>query len=267
MPGDSPSSRLRRPRAAVHDRGYLLGAENRDDVLALSEVQRYGSDSFGDPDYVTIYGLRPAEWYARGVRLLARTAVECTRDALADRIGRDVAAVARAARGISQTVVVDPFVGSANTLYWLARHLRAHRAVGFELDKGVYEATRRNLTLVNLGVTLRRTDHDAGLAALRISADELLIVFVAPPWGDALDPVSGLDLRGTQPSVPAIVDLVARRFSSHKVLLATQVYEKVVAASLAEAVAGCQWSQLKIYDIDAPGHNHGLLLATLGWTP
>ena len=102
---------------------------------------------------------------------------------------------------------------------------------------------------------------------MRISVDELLIVLVAPPWGDALDPVSGLDLRGTHPSVPAIVDLVARRFPSRNVLLATQVYEKVVAASLAEAVARCQWSQLKIYDINAPGHNRGLLLGTLGWRP
>jgi hypothetical protein len=122
MPGDSPSRRLRRPRAPIHDRAYLLRAEKRNDVLALSEVQRYGSDSLGDPDYITIYGLRPAEWYARGVRPLARTVVECTRDALADRMGRDVAAVARAAPGVSGTVVVDPFAGSANTLYWLARH-------------------------------------------------------------------------------------------------------------------------------------------------
>jgi hypothetical protein len=121
--------------------------------------------------------------------------------------------------------------------------------------------------VLDLGVTLRRTAHDAGLAALRIAADELLVVFVAPPWGDALDPVSGLDLRHTHPPVPAIVDLVARTFPSHGVLLATQVYEKVVAASLAEAVARCRWSQLQIYDINAPGHNHGLLLGTLGWSP
>ena len=140
MADDSPSSRLRRPRAAFHDRGYLLGAEKRNDVLALSEVQRYGSDSFGDPDDLAICGLRPEEWYARGVRLLARTAVECTRDALADRMGRDVAAVARAAPGVSRTVVVDPFAGSANTLYWLARHLRADRAVGLSSTRA---STRR----------------------------------------------------------------------------------------------------------------------------
>jgi hypothetical protein len=67
-------------RTAVHDRDYLLRAGKRDDVLALWEVQQYGRNSFGDPDYVTIYGLTPADWYARGIRLLARTAVECTRD-------------------------------------------------------------------------------------------------------------------------------------------------------------------------------------------
>ena len=249
------------------DRAYLLGEQKRNDVLALSEIQRYGSDNFDDADYVTVYGLRPAEWYARGVRLLARTAVECTRDALADRMGRDVAAVARAAPGVSGTVVVDPFAGSANTLHWLARHLQADRAVGFELDAGVYEATRRNLALLDLGITLQLTGHEAGFEALRVGADDLLAVFVAPPWGDALDPASGLDLRHTEPSVPAIIELVAHSFSAHKVLLATQVYEKVVAASLAQAAAGCEWSALEMYDINAPGQNHGLLLGTVGWRP
>ena len=53
----------------------------RSQVLALSEVQQYGSDSFADPEYVSLYGLAPTAWYARGVRILGRTAVECTRDA------------------------------------------------------------------------------------------------------------------------------------------------------------------------------------------
>lgn len=34
------------------------------------EVQRYGTDSFGDPDYVSIFGMRPRDWHARGIRLL-----------------------------------------------------------------------------------------------------------------------------------------------------------------------------------------------------
>src|SRR5262249_60583246 len=76
----------------LYDRALLLHGAKRNDVLTLAEVEQYGRDSFADPDYVSIYGMLPKEWYGRGVRLLGRTAVECTRDALGDRIGGDVAA-------------------------------------------------------------------------------------------------------------------------------------------------------------------------------
>ena len=59
--------------------------------MELWEVQKFGTDSFGDPDYVSIYGMKPAEWYARGVRLLARTTLEAVRDRLGTMIGEDVA--------------------------------------------------------------------------------------------------------------------------------------------------------------------------------
>ena len=77
-----------------YDRGLLLGGAKRNVVLEMWEVERYGVDSYGDPDYVSVYGMRPADWYAKGVRLLGRTAVECTRDAVADAIGKDVGGVA-----------------------------------------------------------------------------------------------------------------------------------------------------------------------------
>jgi hypothetical protein len=66
---------------------------------------------------VSLYGLTPREWYARGVRILGRMAVECTRDRLADLIGRDVAAAARAAPVATRLAVIDLFAGSGNTLY------------------------------------------------------------------------------------------------------------------------------------------------------
>ncbi len=101
----------------MYDRELLLGGAKRDAVLELWEVQRYGSDSFGDADYVSVYGLRPADWYGRGVRLLGRTAVECTRDALADAIGLDVARVAASVPAVARALVVDLFAGSGNTLH------------------------------------------------------------------------------------------------------------------------------------------------------
>src|SRR5262249_4587783 len=93
----------------------------RNTVLELWEVERYGIDSYGDGEWVSIYGLRPSEWYARGVRLLGRTVVECTRDRLGDAIGQQVAALVRQA----SPLVVDLFAGSGNTLHWILRHLPA----------------------------------------------------------------------------------------------------------------------------------------------
>src|SRR5262252_5057927 len=126
-----------------YDRNLLLYGPKRNAVLELWEVRRYGGDSFGDENYVSIFGLTPDNWYERGVRLLGRTAVECTRDCLGDRIGQDVAEVV-ASSPAPDVLVVDPFVGSGNTLYWLLRHLPGARGLGFESDAGVFQLTRNN---------------------------------------------------------------------------------------------------------------------------
>jgi hypothetical protein len=47
-------------------------ARKRNAVLDLSEVQRYGRDSYGDTDYVSIYGMRPSDWHSKGARVLGR---------------------------------------------------------------------------------------------------------------------------------------------------------------------------------------------------
>jgi len=249
----------------TYDRWFLLG-EKRNVLLALQEVEQYGRDSFGDPDYVSIYGLAPREWYARGVRILGRTTVECTRDRLADRIGRDVAGVTRAASAASP-LAIDLFVGSANTLHWVARHADARQAIGFELDDAVFALTRANLSAMGLDVDLRHDSYEHGLTALGDTDADLLIVFVAPPWGRALDPESGLDLRRTQPPVADVVDTATSVLGRHKLLFAVQIHETVDPASLAELTARFPWFATTIYDLNSPGQNAGLLLATHGWTP
>jgi hypothetical protein len=98
-----------------------------------------------------------------------------------------------------------------------------------------------------------------------VCAAELLVVFVAPPWGDALDAELGLDLRHTQPPVIAIVELVAKLFAGQPVLLVIQVHETVRAESLAQVRSVCCSSAVVMYALDAPGRNHGVLLATIGW--
>jgi hypothetical protein len=249
-----------------YDRQLLLG-EKRNQLLELWEVQRYGIDSYGDPDYVSIYGMRPAEWYAKGIRLLGRTAVECTRDKLGDVIGKDVALTVVTAPVARSRLLIDPFAGSGNTLYWMLRHLPGARGLGFELDAAVFQLTWQNLKAIALPIDILNADYKTGLNEQSVNVDELLTTFVAPPWGDALEKASGLDLRRTVPPIIDIVDVILGRFTENPLLFAVQVYETVHPGSLAELKTRFNWSALRVYDLNEPGQNHGVLLATKGWIP
>src|SRR5215467_4693782 len=133
--GPSPismSERTNNSSSPVYDRALLLYGSKRNEILTLAEIEQYGLDSFGDADYVSIYGMPPREWYRRGIRLLGRTAVECTRDALADRIALDVASVAARMASTNELVAIDPFAGSCNTLFWILRRLPNADGVAFE---------------------------------------------------------------------------------------------------------------------------------------
>jgi len=218
----------------AYDRQLLLSGAKRNAVLDLAEVRRHGNESWGDPDYVCIYGLRPAEWYGRGMRILGRTAVECTRDELADNIGRDIAAIAKCAPSISRPLVVDPFVGSGNTLYWMLRHLSSASGLGFEQDPIVFQLTSRNLATFSLPIEISNVDYRVGLSHLTLTPDQLVITFLAPPWGDALNKSTGLDLRRTSPPIAEIVDFLISIVGKNPLLCAIQVYETLDPASLAE---------------------------------
>jgi hypothetical protein len=251
----------------LYDRALLLHGRKRNEMLTLSEVQQYGRDSFSDPDYIRLYGMTPAQWYARGVRLLGRTVVECTRDPLADSIGRDVAAVAASLPPQTRFLAVDPFAGSCNTLYWMLWHLPQSRGIAFEFDPTVYELTRKNIAGLDRPIELIQGEYTSLLDKLEQPPGEVMIVFVAPPWGTALHEVEGLDLRRTEPPITDIIARIGQAQLDRKVLFAIQVYEKVNADSLAELQAKVDWSLLKVYDLNGPGRNHGIILASRGWVP
>ena len=251
----------------VYDRAFLLLGPKRNTVLSLHEVRQYGLDSFADANYVRIYGMAPAEWYGRGIRLLGRTAVECTRDALADRIGGDIADVAAKLSDTFRFGVIDPFAGSCNTLYWILRHVPNAVGIACELDPQVHDLTKRNISGLDRKIELVQCDYTALFESHRFPPDNGLIVFVAPPWGTAFDEPVGLDLRRTEPPIIDIIGRIVRTYSAYKLLFAIQVHEKVNPDSLADLRQFVDWSELRIYNINAVGRNHGLLLATMGWKP
>jgi hypothetical protein len=49
------------------------------------------------------------------------------------------------------------------------------------------------------------------------------------------------------------------------VLVAIQVYEKLNLTSLRAVQALLDWSDLRIFDLNDVGKNHGILLGTRGW--
>jgi 16S rRNA G966 N2-methylase RsmD len=250
----------------VHDRAFLLYGSKRNEVLSLLEIEQYGLDSFADPDYLSIYGMLPCEWYGCGIRLLGRTAVECTPDALGDRIGRDVASVATCMPS-NQCVVIDLFAGSCNALFWILRHLPDSEGIGFESDAKVFELTHRNLAALGQRIEVVNGDYARLLERYRLPKDRGIVAFVSPPWGAALDEVQGLDLNRTTPPISEVIEQVVRRFSEHKILFAIQVYEKVSAPSLNQIRTRLDWTELHIYDINERGRNTGVLLGSQGWKP
>jgi hypothetical protein len=42
-----------------YDRDFLLSQEKRNQIVELWEVEKYGSDCFGDPNHVHLYGMPP----------------------------------------------------------------------------------------------------------------------------------------------------------------------------------------------------------------
>jgi hypothetical protein len=211
----SKDEHLRNATLPVHDRAFLLYGSKRNEVLSLLEIEQYGLDSFADPNYLSIYGMSLREWYGCGIRLLGRTAVECTPDALGDRIGRDVASVATCMPS-NQCVVIDLFAGSCNALFWILRHLPDSEGIGFESDAKVFELTHRNLAALGQRIEVVSGDYARLLERPRFCEDRGIVAFVSPPWGTALDEVQGLDLNRNTPPISEVIEQVVRAFSHHK---------------------------------------------------
>ena len=252
---------------AHYDRDFLLSSGKRNEVMALWEVEKFGIDSFGDPDDVSIFGMRPAEWFARGVRLLARTTLEAVRDQLGAVIGKDVARRVAAAPVGTPFGVIDPFAGSCNGLYWVLRHVPNAIARGFELDETVFTLTSRNLTVLGLNrqIELIQGDYGQLIGQHIFPSDHHLVVCVGPPWGDALTSSAGLDLGRTRPPVGEIVDDFERVYHANPVLYVIEAHERLVPEPLAALRRKFTESDLQIYDVAAPHGRRAMLFGSNRW--
>jgi hypothetical protein len=248
-----------------YDRDFLLSSAKRNQIVELWEVEKFGRDSFGDPDAVSLYGMTPAQWHAHGVRILARTTLEAVRDPLGKRIGEDVARVATTAPPGSVFGVVDPFAGSCNALFSILRHLPGSEGLGFEFEQAIFDMTRRNIASLGSPIRLLHGDYRVLLGEHSFPAAHRIVAFLAPPWADALSAETGLDLSRTKPPVSEVIDNFERVYPSNPILYVAEVHERLVPEPLAALRSRFEWSELSIYDIAGPTGRHGILLCTKRW--
>ena len=248
-----------------YDRDFLLSPEKRNQRVELWEVEKYGCDCFNDSDHVHLYGMPPKGWYERGVRILARTCVEAVKDPLGNKIGSDIAEVVAPVVGNRAIGVVDPFAGSCNGLYAILRHLPGARGIGFEVEPSVYDLTTRNIVHLNAPIELVRGSYKDLVRSRTHPADHLVVVFVAPPGGDALHPGTGLHLDRTKPPILEIVQDFEQVYGAQPVLYVTEVHEVNEPKALKAVETAFDWSDLRIYDVNVPGLQHGILLGTRRW--
>jgi hypothetical protein len=249
-----------------YDRDFLLSPEKRNQIVELWEVEKYGRDCFNDPNHVHLYGMPPKEWYERGVRILARTCLEAVKDPLGNKIGHDIAEVVTRASGNRAVGVVDPFAGSCNGLYAILRHLPGAKGIGFEVEPAVFDLTTRNIAHLSAPIELVPGSYKELVGSRRHSADHLIVVFLGPPWGDALRPDTGLHLDRTKPPILEIVHDFEQVYGAQPVLYVTEVHEVNEPNALKAVEAAFDWSHLRIYDVNAPGLQHGVLLGTRRWS-
>jgi hypothetical protein len=204
-----------------YDRDFLLSPEKRNQLIELWEIEKYGRDCFGDPDHVHLYGMTPQEWYERGVRILARTCLEAVKDPLGNKIGEDVAEVVTRPSSSRPVGVVDPFAGSCNGLYAILRHLPGAKGIGFEVEPAVFDLTTRNMAHLKAPIELVQGSYKDLVGSKKHPVDHRVVVFLAPPWGDALHPVTGLHLDRTKPAILEIVRDFERVYGAQPVLYVT----------------------------------------------
>ena len=202
--------------------------------LTLREIRRAGHVLAGDPNDLRIFGMAPIAWYALGIRILGRTAVEVTRDQHAGFLAKSVAHTL-ASEGHRISDIIDPFVGSGNLLYHLLRATKATRGCGLDINADIIALTERNFSRLRL---LRKLRH-ARLTFLRRDwsqspsciENRATLVIVCPPWGDAFDE-AGLDLRKTKPPVPDVLQTLRGRMRSGPIFALIQTHPSMVTESV-----------------------------------
>jgi len=104
--------------------------------------------------------------------------------------------------------LIDPFLGSGNLAYHLARRLFPKRIVGCEINSAISSRAQKALQILRkqgrIGADLVVLKDDWTRATEHVRSVPTLVV-LAPPWGAAYKNTA-LDLRETSPPIPELIN-------------------------------------------------------------
>jgi hypothetical protein len=180
-------------------------------------------------------------------------------------MGQDVARIAATAPPGSAFGVVDPFAGSCNALFWIARQLKGAQGLGFEFEQAIFEMSTRNIASLSAPIRLVHGDYRTLLGEHRFPATHRIVAFLAPPWADALNADTGLNLDRTKPPIGQIIDDFERVYPENPILYVVEIHERLVPHPVAALRNRFQLSELKVYEIAGPTGRHGILMGTTRW--
>jgi len=123
----------------------------------------------------------------------------------------------------------------------------------------------RNIASLGAPIRLHQGDYGALVGQHRFPAGHRIVAFLAPPWADALNAATGLDLSRTKPPIREIIADFEKVYAASPIMYVVEVHERLVPEPLAALRAGFEWSELSIYDLAGPTGRHGVLLGTRRW--
>ena len=207
--------------------------------LSLREVWSAAERLSGDRGDIRLFGLPTLGWWAIGVGILGRSAIEATRDPQARFLAEAVTTTLRE-NGHEITDVIDPFVGSGNVLYHFVKATGATNGTGIELDSTISVLTQRNFEALRRWRRLRGArvsiHHGDWCRTAEFLTNRPTLIVLSPPWGDAFD-LEGLDLRATEPPIGHLLARLAQIEGDGPVFVAVMTFPKIVRQSLDEIVA------------------------------
>ncbi len=215
-------------------RRRFLNAPWESKQLTLGDVRRAGWELAGNPNDLRLFGMVPLAWHCLGIRIRGRTAVELTRDGHAEFLGRSVANTL-AKIGVRVSDVIDPFVGSGNLLFHVARATKATRAIGLDNSGDVMNLIRRNFARLRVFGRLRIDDlqlHQGNWTECDAYIEDRPTLFIVDPrWGDAFD-ARGLDLRKTVPPITEVLESLLKKVTATPMFAMLKIHPLMAQGSM-----------------------------------